>query len=126
MTNMNAIRVIPFFGKAEGWTIWSERFLAKGKHCGFKDLYLCTFSIPWVDEEIDEKSYSTKKKSMIIKLNEVVYTELILLIDVKASSGKVFSTLLEDARPWIIQMVMIQSPGRDLRINENLFLRLQW
>jgi hypothetical protein len=83
-------------------------------------------SIPRVDEEIDETSDSRKKKSMIIKLNEVVYTELILLIDLKASSGKVFPTLLEDARPRIIQMVMVQLPGRDSRINENLFLRLQW
>jgi hypothetical protein len=30
-----------------------------------------------------------KKKSTIIKLNEIEYTELILSIDVKASSGKV-------------------------------------
>jgi hypothetical protein len=64
---MNAFRVIPFFGKVEELTIWSERFLAKGKHFGFKDLSLGKFSIPRVDEEIDEKSDSRKKKSMIIK-----------------------------------------------------------
>jgi hypothetical protein len=46
-------------------------------------------SIPKVDEEIDETSDIVKNKSIIIKLNEIVYTELISFIDVKASSGKV-------------------------------------
>jgi hypothetical protein len=42
-----------------------------------------------VDEEIDETSNIRKNKSMIIKLNEIAYTELILSINLKASSGKV-------------------------------------
>jgi hypothetical protein len=42
-----------------------------------------------VDGEIDETSDIGKKKSIIIKLNEIAYTELILSIDIKASSGKV-------------------------------------
>jgi hypothetical protein len=42
-----------------------------------------------VDEEIDETSDIGKKKYIIIKLNEIAYTELILWIDIKASSGKV-------------------------------------
>jgi hypothetical protein len=56
MTDMNSIRVIPFCGKFEELPIWSERFLAKAKHCGFKDLLLRKLSIPKVDEEIDETS----------------------------------------------------------------------
>jgi hypothetical protein len=43
---MNAIRVITFCGKVEEWPNWSERFLAKAKYCGFKDLLLGKFSIP--------------------------------------------------------------------------------
>jgi hypothetical protein len=42
-----------------------------------------------VDENIDETSDIGKKKSITIELNEIAYTEFILLIDVKASSGKV-------------------------------------
>jgi hypothetical protein len=71
MTDMNAIRVIPFCGKVEEWAIWSERFLAKAKRCDFKDLLLGKLSIPKVDEEIDETSEIGKKKSIIIKLNEI-------------------------------------------------------
>jgi hypothetical protein len=89
MTDMNAIRVIPFCGKAEDELIWSERFLAKAKRCGFKDLLLGKLSTHKVDEEIDETSDIGRKKSIIIELNEIAYTELILLIDIKASSGKV-------------------------------------
>jgi hypothetical protein len=88
MTDMNTIRVIPFCGKVEEWLIWSESFLAKAKCCGFKDLLLGKLSIPKMDKEIDETTGIGKKKSMIIELNEIAYTELILLIDVKASNGK--------------------------------------
>jgi hypothetical protein len=41
-----------------------------------------------LDEEIDETSDIRKKNSMIIKLHEIAYAELILLIGFKASSGK--------------------------------------
>jgi hypothetical protein len=69
MTDMNAMKVIPFYGKVEEWPIWSERFLAKAKRCGF--LLLGKLSIPKVDEEIDETSEIGKKKSIIIELNEI-------------------------------------------------------
>jgi hypothetical protein len=79
MTDMDAIIVIPFCGKVEEWPIWSERFLAKAKRCGFNDLLLGKLSIPKVDEEIDETSEIGKKKSIIIELNEIAYNELIFI-----------------------------------------------
>jgi hypothetical protein len=81
--------VISFCGKVEELPIWIERFLAKAKRCSFKHELLGKLSIPKVDEEIDETSDIGKKKSIIIKSNEIAYTELILSIDVKASSVKV-------------------------------------
>jgi hypothetical protein len=49
-----------------------------------------------VDEVIDEGSESgRKKKSMTIQLYEIAYTELILSIDVKTSSGKVAFNLIK-------------------------------
>jgi hypothetical protein len=73
MTAMNAIRVVPFCGKVEELLNWSERFLAKAKRCGFKDLSLGKLSISKVDEEFDETSDIGKKKSIIIKSNEIAY-----------------------------------------------------
>jgi hypothetical protein len=70
-------------------TIRSERFLTKAKRFGFKDLLLGKLAIPKVDVEIYETSDIGKKQSIIIELNEIAYTELILSIDIKASSGKV-------------------------------------
>jgi hypothetical protein len=86
---MNDIRLISFCGKFEEWDTWSERFLAKAKRSELNNLLLGKLSIPKLDEEIDETTDNGKKKSMLIVLNEIVYTELILLIDVNTSSGKV-------------------------------------
>jgi hypothetical protein len=98
MTDMNPIRLIPFCVKFEELPIWSERFLAKAKRCGFKDFLLGKLSIPKVDEEIDETSDFGKKKSITIELNEIAYTELVLLIDVKASSDKVVFNIIRGCK----------------------------
>ena len=98
MTDLSSIRVIPFCGKVDEWPIWSERFLAKSKRFGFKDLLLGKLSIPTADEEIDVESESGKKKSVIIELNEIAYSELILSIDIKTSSGKVAFNLIKGCK----------------------------
>jgi hypothetical protein len=92
MIDLNKIRVIPLCGKVDVWPVWSDRFFVKSRHFGFKDLLLGKLSIPAADEEIDEGSESGKKKSVIIKLNEIAYTQLIPLIDVKTSGRKVALT----------------------------------
>jgi hypothetical protein len=38
MTDLITIRVIPFYGKGEEWPTWSEKFLAKARCYGFKDV----------------------------------------------------------------------------------------
>jgi hypothetical protein len=88
MTDSNMIRVIPFCGKVDEWPIWCETILSKAKRLGFKDLLLGRLAILSLDEEFDSLSEIGKEKSRIIKLNEIAYSELILLIDVKTSSGK--------------------------------------
>jgi hypothetical protein len=87
MTDMNTIRVIPFYGKVDEWPIWSERFLAISTRFGFMDLLLGKLSILTEDENFDEGTESGKKKSIAIEMNEILYTMLILSIDVKTSSG---------------------------------------
>jgi GH15 family glucan-1,4-alpha-glucosidase len=65
---------------------------------GFKEFLLEKLSIPTVDEEIDEGTESGKKKSITIELNEIAYTDLILSIDVKTSSGKVAFNLIKGCK----------------------------
>jgi hypothetical protein len=98
MTDMNTIRVIPFYGKLDEWPIWSESFPAKSRRFGFKDLLLGNLSFPTVDEKFDEATESGKKKSIAIEMNEIAYTEIILLIDVKTSSEKVAFNLIKGCK----------------------------
>jgi hypothetical protein len=90
--------MIPSCGKDEVWLIRSKNFLAKAKRCGFKDLLLGKLSIPNVDKKIDAASDIGKKKSIIIKLNEIAFTEIILSIDVKASRGKVAFNIIRGCK----------------------------
>jgi hypothetical protein len=108
VTDLNTIRVIPFCGKV----IWSERFFANSRRFGFKDLLLGKLSIPTVDEEIEEESESGKKKSGIIELYEIAYTELILLIDIKTSSGSLLLIQLKAAKVRTILMAMRPLRGK--------------
>jgi hypothetical protein len=124
MTDLNTIRVIPFYGKVDEWPIWSERFLAKSRRFGFKDLLLGKLSIPTVDEKFDEGTESGKKKSIAIELNEIAYTELILSIDVKTSSEKLLLILLKALRAKIIQMAMLLLHGKGSRRSMSLSLLL--
>jgi hypothetical protein len=40
MTDLNTIRVIPFYGKSEERPSWIEKFLEKKRRYGFKDILL--------------------------------------------------------------------------------------
>jgi hypothetical protein len=77
LTDLNTIKVIPFYRKVDEWPIWIERFLAMSRSFGFKHLLLGKLSIPTVDEKFVEGNESEKKKSIAIELNEIVYTKLI-------------------------------------------------
>ena len=89
MSDISAIRVLNFTGKKEEWSTWSEKFLAKARRSGIKDVLLGKVSIPKTNEEINEKTDEGKIMMKIFDLNELAYTELILSIDVRTSSGKV-------------------------------------
>jgi hypothetical protein len=53
MTDFSTIRVITFCGKVNEWPIWSEKFLAKAKRYGFKDVLLGKLLILKIDESFD-------------------------------------------------------------------------
>jgi hypothetical protein len=78
-----------------------------------------------VNEDVDETSDIGKKMSMVMESTEIAYTKLILLIDVMALTVKLLFSLLKDARPRIIQTLMVKLTGRVSRINTNLFLYLR-
>jgi gag-polypeptide of LTR copia-type/Zinc knuckle len=98
MTDLSTIRVIPFCGNGDEWPIWSEKFLAKAKRYGFKDVLLGKLLIPKIDESFDEASDQGKRMLKVIEFNEIAFTELILSIDVKTSNGKIAFNLVQGCK----------------------------
>jgi hypothetical protein len=92
---LSAIRVIPFYGKSDEWPIWSEKFLAKAKRYGFKDVLLGKVTIPKTDEVFNVESEEGQKMMMTADSNELAYTELILFHEDKIRSGKVAFNLVK-------------------------------
>jgi hypothetical protein len=69
-----------FSGRKEEWLSWSEKFLAKAKRSGIKDVLLGKIEIPTCLDVIDEKTEEGHRLSRIINLNENALKELILLL----------------------------------------------
>jgi hypothetical protein len=88
MTDLSTIRVIPFYRMSEEWPTWSGKFLAKTRHYGFKDVLIGKVKVPRTDEDYDMESEEGTKVIIAADMNELAYTELILLIDDKTRSGK--------------------------------------
>jgi hypothetical protein len=56
MSDISNIRVLFSTGKKEEWSTWSEKFLAKARRQGIKEILLSKDTIPWTKKEIDEKN----------------------------------------------------------------------
>jgi tellurite resistance-related uncharacterized protein len=98
MTDLSTIRVIPFYGKSEEWPTWSEKYLAKARRYGFKDVLLGKVKVPRNDEDYDMESEEGKKLTIAADINELVYAELFLSIDDKTSNGKVAFNLVKGCK----------------------------
>jgi hypothetical protein len=95
MTDLSTIRVIPFYGKSEERPTWSKQFPDKSRRYGLKDVLLGKVKIPKTDEVYDMESEEGKKLIIAADMNELSYTDLILLIDDKTSSRKVTFNLVK-------------------------------
>jgi hypothetical protein len=91
MSDISAIRVMNFTRKTEEWLTWSEKFLAKARRSGIKDIVLGKVTIPKTNEEINEKTDEGEGKSKlkICNFNDLSYKELNFYSHVRNSSGKV-------------------------------------
>jgi hypothetical protein len=95
MSDFSSIQVLRFSGKKDEWPIWSEKLLTKAKCSGYKDVLLGNIDIPKSGEEINEKTEEEKVLINNANLNEMAYTELILSIYVRRSSGKVMFRIIK-------------------------------
>jgi hypothetical protein len=83
------VRVLNFLGRKEERPNWNEKCLAKAKRSRIKDVLLGKVEIPSSLDVIDEKTEEGKKLLRFADLNEIAFTELILLIDVSNSNSKI-------------------------------------
>jgi len=86
MSDFSTIRVLNFSGKKDDWPTWSEKFLAKAKRSGMKDVLMGKVEIPRTQDPIDERTDEGKWIMVIIEMD---FTELILSIDASSSAGKI-------------------------------------
>ena len=93
-----AIRVISFNGKQSDWAIWEEKFLARARRRGYKDIILGKTAIPADSATIDTTTPAGKEQARIKKLNEVAFEELILSIDTKEGTGKTVFQLIKGCK----------------------------
>ena len=98
MSDLSANRVLNFSGRKEKWPTWSEKFLAKAKHSGIKDVLLGKLQIPKSSEELDEKTEEGRKLLRNADLNELAFTELIISIDVSSSNGKITFGIIKSCK----------------------------
>jgi hypothetical protein len=82
MTDLSTIRLIPFYGKSEEWTTWTEKVLSQGKTIRLMKIII------WSRRK-------ERKLAIAVAMNELAYTELILSIDDKTSSAKVEFNLVK-------------------------------
>ena len=67
-----SLRYIPFKGKKEEWDMWSQKFLAKARKKGYKELLTGKLKM----KEQDDVDYEEEEEKRIEKLNEEAYYDL--------------------------------------------------
>jgi len=87
--------VISFSGERAKWSYWEEKFLARARRKGFKEILFGTIPIPKDSETLDLNMEEGKKKKKICELNELAFKELVLSIDTSSSPGKVAFQLVK-------------------------------
>jgi hypothetical protein len=80
-------KYVYFSGKKKDWIPWEEKYLAKSKRYGYKDLLLGMITIPKSSEILVAGEDDDLIK--IRELNEDAYSDLVLSIDTTTSAGKV-------------------------------------
>ena len=63
MTSETAIKVIIFSGKVKDWSMWEEKFLAKSKKKGYKEIITGKIKVP--TKEATETSSEKKARQDI-------------------------------------------------------------
>jgi hypothetical protein len=82
--------------KKKDWIPWEEKYLAKSRRYGYKDLLLGKLTIPKSSVILDPVEDEDEYKIQV--LNEDAYSDLIMSIDTTTSAGKVAFSLVRGTK----------------------------
>ena len=100
-TDLKSIRVIEFTGKTSDWEGWSEKFKARAKRKGYKQLLLGKKKVPTQDEAELAALGSTsedKATAKLAELNEEAFEDIILSINHTSKQGKIAFSLVKNCK----------------------------
>ena len=102
-SEIKSIRVLEFNGKTSDWEGWSEKFKARAKRKGYKDLLLGKKNIPTDSEyqqalAVSPEMPTSKETIVLAELNEEAYEDIILSIDHGTKQGKVAFSLIKNCK----------------------------
>jgi gag-polypeptide of LTR copia-type len=96
----HTIKVVLFSGRQHDWKIWEEKFMARAKRKGYRDLMLGRVPIPKSDDDLmnedDDTIDETKVKAR--DMNDSAYSDLILSMDTTTSLGRVAFAIVKGSK----------------------------
>ena len=94
MSSETAIKVIVFSGKVKDWSMWEEKFLARSKKKGYKEILTGKLTVPIKsDQEMEEEGKARKKTE---NKNEDAYSDFILSFAETEARNVAFSIVKND------------------------------
>ena len=91
--------VVSYNGKKKDFATWEEKWLAKAKRKGYKEVVLGTVPIAdHFDLMADDDDAAKEVKMNIRELNEFAYSDLILSMDTDKSGGKVAFNIVKRSK----------------------------
>ena len=94
----SSIQVIPFTGKTEEWAVWSEKFLARAKKKGYKEILTGKTEIPALTDAAGTAVTLTPTGIKIRELNEEAYIDLVLSINGDTEIGRVAFQMVKGSK----------------------------
>jgi hypothetical protein len=93
-----SIRVLTFSGKKIDFPVWSEKFLAKARRRGYKNILEGADTIPKESTVLVVTTDEGKKDSAIRDANILAYEELILSVDGTKKTGRVAFQIIKGCK----------------------------
>ena len=94
------IKVVTFDGKKSSWPAWEEKFLARAKRRGYKDLLLRRVDLGPTNAEVPA-DVPAEKRAEVLRLrdlNEIAYADLILAVDTTKPTGRVVFNMIKGTK----------------------------